>query len=267
MLTISIANILIPAGILLAVAAIFAVVLVILSQKLAVKRDPRVEEVLSHLPKANCGGCGYPGCEGFAAALCEGKASLSACNTTPRAEREAIAAVLGLTDAGGEETVAVVRCNGGTDCKDRYDYVGYGDCPSVQLLAGGRKACDFGCLGMGSCLRACDKQAISRNEKGIPEVKKDLCISCGHCIAACPRGLVGRVPKRAKVYVACRSTCPGKEVRAACKGGCIGCGLCAKNCPEGAISVVRNLAVIDYSKCVGCGICAEKCPSKCIRKL
>lgn len=260
-------KILIPALILLAVAAVFAVLLVFLSKKLAVYKDPRIDEVAAHLPKANCGGCGYAGCEGFAAALVEGKASLSACQSTPKVSREKIAEILGSGDAGGEETVAVVRCNGGKKCKDKYSYMGYGDCQSAQLLAGGRKECPVGCMGLGSCTKACGKDAIRLNENSVPAVDPAKCISCGQCIAACPKTLIARVPRTAKVYVACMSRCKGREVREHCTGGCIACGLCAKNCPEGAIEMRDNLPVIDYKKCTGCGTCVSKCPSKCIKEL
>ena len=54
-------------------------------------------------------------------------------------------------------------------------------------------------------------------------------------------------------------------VKENCDAGCLGCTLCVKQCPNGAISMVGNVAKIDYSKCTGCGICAEKCPAKIIR--
>ena len=258
-------KIFLPALILLAVAVIFAVLLVFLSKKLAVRRDPRIDEVAEHLPKANCGGCGFAGCEAFAAALVEGKASLSACQSTPKSEREIIVGILGGGDAEVEETVAVVRCNGGDLCKDRFSYMGYGDCQSAQLIAGGRKVCSFGCMGLGSCVKVCPKDAIKVGADGLARVDSEKCISCGQCISECPKSLIARIPRSAKVFVACRSDCKGKEVREMCTGGCIGCGLCMRSCPAGAIEMKDNLPVIDYRKCTGCGTCAAKCPTKCIK--
>ncbi len=80
----------------------------------------------------------------------------------------------------------------------------------------------------------------------------------------CPKKIIGRIPKDAKVYVACSNTHRGKEVSSVCERGCIGCGLCARNCPTGAIALDNNLAAIDYDKCIGCGKCKEVCPRKCI---
>ena len=165
-----------------------------------------------------------------------------------------------------EATKIVVACNGGNDANDKYEYMGYGDCRSMELLGGGRKVCPWGCLGMGSCTDACPVHAIEVGEHGYAEVDREKCITCGKCVAVCPKRLVKRVPASAKVYIAC-SNClrGGKEVRAMCSKGCLGCGLCARVCPEHAIEMRDNLPVIDYEKCVGCGLCASKCPSKCIK--
>jgi len=47
--------------------------------------------------------------------------------------------------------------------------------------------------------------------------------------------------------------------------GCIGCKLCEKACKFGALSVIDNLAVIDYHKCTSCGACVKVCPTQAIR--
>ena len=51
-----------------AIGAIGAVFLYAASKKFEVYEDPRIAQVQEVLPGANCGGCGYPGCGGFAAA-------------------------------------------------------------------------------------------------------------------------------------------------------------------------------------------------------
>ena len=51
-----------------AVGLIAAVILYVASKKFAVYEDPRIAQVAEVLPQANCGGCGYPGCSGFAEA-------------------------------------------------------------------------------------------------------------------------------------------------------------------------------------------------------
>lgn len=253
----------IPALILLVLAMVFAVALAYLGKKLAVSRDERIDKVRDCLSGANCGACGYAGCDGFATALVEGKAELSSCNATAKEKKEEIANILGLTDTG-EATKVVVCCRGGQDAKDKYDYVGYGDCRSMELLSGGRKQCAWGCLGMGSCVNECQHHAITVNQKGYSEVSENKCISCGRCIAACPKKIIKRIPASATYYVACSNHQKGKEVRELCTKGCIACGICVKQCEVGAITIVDNLATIDYAKCVNCGKCAAKCPQHCI---
>lgn len=260
------AKILIPAGILFGLGALFAAVLSFLSKKFTVEQDPRIDEINNLLSGANCGGCGYAGCAAFAKALVEECADLSLCSATSKENKDKIAEILG-TENCSEDFVYVVACNGGNKCDDKYTYQGYGDCRSMELLASGSKACPVGCMGMGSCVDACARHAVEvNNDTGHADIIQEKCVKCGLCAKACPKGLIVKIPADAKVYVACMSHEKGKDVRAVCKGGCIACGLCAKNCPENAISIIDNLAVIDYSKCIGCGICADKCPSKCIIK-
>lgn len=253
----------IPALILLVLAMLFAIALAYLGKKLAVSRDERIDRVKDCLSGANCGACGYAGCDGFATALVEGKAELSSCNATSKEKKEEIAEILGLTDTG-EATKVVVCCHGGQDAKDKYDYVGYGDCRSMELLAGGRKQCAWGCLGTGSCVDACQHHAVTVKQKGYSEVSLSKCISCGKCISVCPKKIIKRIPASATYYVACSNHQKGKEVREHCTKGCIACGICVKQCEVGAITIVDNLATIDYTKCINCGKCAAKCPQRCI---
>lgn len=253
----------IPALILLVLAMLFAIALAYLGKKLAVSRDERIDRVRDCLSGANCGACGYAGCDGFATALVEGKAELSSCNATSKEKKEEIAEILGLTDTG-EATKVVVCCHGGQDAKDKYDYVGYGDCRSMELLAGGRKQCAWGCLGTGSCVDACQHHAVTVKQKGYSEVSLSKCISCGRCISVCPKKIIKRIPASATYYVACSNHQKGKEVRELCTKGCIACGICVKQCEVGAITIVDNLATIDYTKCINCGKCAAKCPQRCI---
>ncbi len=253
-------------GIMAAVALLLGVCIMLISHLCHIKEDPRIKEVEGFLAGANCGACGYAGCADFAKALVEGNADISACSVTDVAGKAEISNVLGISVAGQEPTVAVVSCCGGNLCRDKYAYQGYGDCVSQNLLAGGRKACDVGCMGSGSCVTACPYNAVEV-EDGKAFVKTDLCKSCGLCIKTCPKSLIKRVPVSATVYVACSSQCRGKDVMNACQAGCIACGKCERLCPSGAIILVNNVPVIDYSKCTHCGKCADGCPRKCIKYL
>ena len=251
-------------GIFAAIAVLLTVCILLVAKFCKTNADETIENILSHLAGANCGGCGCTGCAGFAEKLAKGEANLSDCHVTENAQKAAIAKVLGVPFAEGKPTVSVCRCSGGADAKDAFTYCGAQDCAEDQKLAGGHKACAYGCLGDGNCTRVCPEGAVClQNERA--EVDPDRCISCGACILACPRGLFMRIPADAKVYVACASHARGKAVMDVCANGCIGCGKCAKTCPEGAITMQENLPVIDYTKCVNCGKCAAACPRKTIR--
>ena len=188
--------------VLLALAAVFGVLLAVMGKKFAVRKDEKEEEIRRHLSGANCGACGYAGCDAFAKALAEGKADVNSCSATAPAEKKMIGEIMGVA-VDAEATKIVVACNGGNDANDKYEYMGYGDCRSMELLGGGRKVCPWGCLGMGSCTDACPVHAIEVGEHGYAEVDREKCITCGKCVAVCPKHLVKRVPASAKVYIAC----------------------------------------------------------------
>ncbi len=260
-------SLLIAVAIMVVIALLLGACILLISKVCEVKEDPRIEEVSSRLAGANCGACGYAGCSGFAKALVDGTASLDACGQTTTENRIEISNILGLAvDGNAQPTIAVVACCGGNKCKDKYEYQGYGNCVNQNMLADGRKACAAGCMGSGSCVDACPYLCVECHD-GYAHIDPDLCRSCGLCINTCPKKLIKRVPKTAKVYVACSTECRGKDVMNACSAGCIACGKCERNCPEGAIHLVNNVPIIDYSKCIGCEKCLEGCPRHCIKHL
>lgn len=258
-------EILIPALILFGMATVFGVILAYASKKFAVKEDEKVVKIQALLSGANCGACGYPGCAGFAEALAEGKADINSCASTSIHNKEEIVQLLGGNVCIADKSIVVNACCGGTRCANKYEYQGYGNCLSIELLAGGNKACPTGCMGMGSCVDVCAFHAIEVNPTGFSEINHDKCTACGQCVKICPKYLLKFVPSYAKIYVACSSREKGKAVSSVCSAGCIGCGLCAKVCPEGAIIMEDNLPIIDYKKCIACGKCVEKCPTKVIK--
>ena len=257
-------------GIVIAIAAalalLFAILILVVSKFCAVKTDEKLAKITEHLAGANCGGCGYAGCEGFAKALLEGKAELSSCGPTSNENKAAIAEVLGIEFAASEPVYAVVACAGGMKSKNKYNYIGNPGCLAEGMYLGGKKQCAYGCMGEGTCESLCPYAAIAVKE-GVALVDKALCEACGLCVKNCPKHIIRLIPKRAKVYVACSTPCRGKETMSVCETGCIGCGLCAKNCPEKAITMVNNLPVIDYDKCTGCKTCVAKCPRKTIKEI
>ncbi len=256
----------VTAAVVVGVVGIFiGLFLGVAGMKFKVTVDEKEEAVLGALPGNNCGGCGYAGCSGLAAAIAKGEAAVNACPVGGEAVGKKIAEIMGVEAAAGEKMVAFVHCQG--DCEKAgtdYDYYGVDDCRMVGFVPnGGPKSCNSGCLGYGTCVKACPFDAIEI-KNGVAVVDKEKCKACGKCVAVCPKHLISLIPYRAKRIVACSSTDKGPVTMKACQVGCIGCGICVKNCPEQAVTVTDFHAVIDQEKCVGCGICAEKCPKKAI---
>lgn len=257
-------------GIVVAICVVLSTVLALLiflvSKICAVKEDEKAKAIAEKLAGANCGGCGFAGCADFAKALSEGRAEIGRCGPTSNENKKEIAEILGIPFASGEETIAVVHCAGGDKSKDKFVYYGNEGCIAQSACMGGKKVCKEGCLGGGTCENNCPYHAITLKD-GVAVVSREACESCGLCVKNCPKSIIGLIPKSAVVYVACSSSCKGKEAMDICKVSCIGCGLCAKVCPTGAITMNNNFPVIDYSKCTGCKTCVLKCPRNCIKEL
>jgi len=256
---------LLPALLLGGMGLLFGVGLGFASVKFRVDDDPKLALIREALPGANCGGCGYAGCDAFAESALKGTAKPGGCPVGGETSAGRIAGVLGVPAGRFERKQSFVRC-GGCESKSvfRYDYWGMNDCgAAMQLAGGGSKGCVYGCLGAGSCRAACRFGAISLTD-GIAAVDPEKCTACGMCVKVCPKNLIALVPYMNNIHVCCHSNDPGRGVRVNCKVGCIGCKLCEKACKYGAIRVSGNLAVIDYAKCTQCGECMGKCPSKCI---
>lgn len=260
-----------------AIGLVAAVVLYVASKKFAVFEDPRIGQVAAVLPQANCGGCGYPGCSGFAGACVKaadaGSLEGKLCPVGGAPVMEKVAAILGLEAVASEPKVAVVRCNGSCENRPRIvQYDGAVSCRVAHATCGGETLCSFGCLGCGDCVKACQFGAIKMNpETGLPEVDAEKCTACGACAKACPRGIIeirpkGRVVKdnARRVWVSCVNKDKGAVANKACAAACIGCGKCQKVCKKEAITIENNLAYIDPAKCIACGLCYNECPKKAI---
>lgn len=256
-----------------AIALVAAFVLYFCSRKFAVKEDPRLGEVSALLPGANCGGCGFAGCSGMAAALVEGADAGSLeglkCPVGGDAVMQKIAACLNMQVEEGEPMVAVVRCNGSCSLRPKtVQYEGLRTCAAMNAAGAGETGCGFGCLGCGDCVQACQFGAIGINEEtGLPEVDEDKCTACGACAKACPRHIIElrkKGPKGRRLYVSCVNKDKGAVARKSCQAACIGCGKCEKECKFDAIKVEDNLAYIDWQKCRLCRKCEAVCPTGAI---
>lgn len=250
-----------------AIGVICAVMLAVASKVMAVKEDERFPLVRECLPGANCGACGYAGCDGYAHALVEEESvKTNLCVPGADSVSKNLSEVLGVAFEDVIEQVAVIKCKG--DCNatsNKMDYQGIESCKAAKLLFGGIGKCTFGCMGLGDCAAVCPNDAICI-ENGIAHVNTRLCIGCGMCASVCPNKLISIMPDSEKMLVTCSNTEKGAITRKACSHGCIACKKCEKECPAGAVTVVNNLSQIDYDKCTNCGHCAEVCPTKCIMK-
>lgn len=257
--------IIIAAAVVGIIGIVIGIILGIAGEKFKVEVDPREEAILEALPGSNCGGCGFPGCGGLAAAIVKGEAEVGGCPVGGPAVAAKVGEIMGVAAGDSVRMTAFVKCAGTCAvAKEDYRYSGIEDCSMMKFIpGGGSKSCTHGCLGYGSCVKACPFDAIYIVD-GIAYVDKEACKACGKCIAACPKDLIELVPYDAKNIVKCNSKDMGKVVMQACKVGCIGCKLCEKACPKDAIHVENNIAHIDQEKCVGCGLCAGKCPKKII---
>ncbi len=259
-------EILIAVGIVAAIAAITGLGLSVASSVFAVPKDEKEEKIRECLPGANCGACGYSGCDGYAAALAKGnEEKTNLCAPGGNEAAKAVAAVMGKQAEAAVAQTARVLCTG--DCekaKDKLDYSGIMSCRAAVSLFGGHKSCGFGCIGYGDCEKVCPYGAI-KVENSLAKVDENKCKACRKCIAACPKGIIKITEKEEKrALVMCSSHDKAPDTHKNCTAGCIGCGKCARTCPAGAIEVKNFLACVDREKCTGCGACADGCPVKCI---
>jgi Na+-translocating ferredoxin:NAD+ oxidoreductase RNF subunit RnfB len=246
-----------------ALGALFGLGLALAARRFAVERDERVDRIDEILPGANCGGCGFAGCLGFARALVEGKAEPADCAPGGAETASAVAKILGLENVARVPVVAMVGCRGGDRVELKLDYDGVPTCAAASLICDNVRACSYGCIGLADCVEACPFDAIHLVD-GYAVVDDVKCTGCGKCVGACPKRIIYLVPRSKKVRVACSSLDRGKSVKSICEVGCISCGICAKNCPVDCIEIKNSLAVIDQEACINCGICAAKCPTKSI---
>ncbi|MFC1693760.1 RnfABCDGE type electron transport complex subunit B [Candidatus Latescibacterota bacterium] len=244
------------------VAFILGAGLAFAARKFAVEIDPNIEQVIDILPGANCGGCGYTGCAVYAEAVVRDGATPTLCAPGGPQIVQQIAHLLSLDEKPTERRVAYLHCAGSNyKVKDKYVYDGIKDCRIADILAGGQKTCDYGCIGFGSCVEVCKFDALSMSEDGLPVVDSEKCTGCGACVRICPKNLFDLLHDTTTIYLACYSHDKGKDVKQACSVGCIGCGICVKVTEGDAIEMKDNLPSINYDASSNLILAHFKCPT------
>jgi Na+-translocating ferredoxin:NAD+ oxidoreductase subunit B len=253
-----------------ALGVVAAVILYFVAQKFKVYEDPRIDAVEAVLPGANCGGCGYPGCRGFADAFVKAEdISVLFCPPGGNDTYKAAAKVLGKDAVAQDPLIAVVRCSGTPEHRKKTsNYEGASSCKVATTLYSGDTGCQYGCLGLGDCVVVCAFDAIYIDEKtGLPVVSEEKCTACGACAKACPKFIIEmrrKGPKGKRIFVSCINKDKGAVAKKACEVACIGCNKCVKVCPHDAIVMENFLAYIDPVKCKLCRKCTVVCPTSAI---
>lgn len=232
------------------IAFVSGLILYFVSQKFYVKEDARVAEVEKALPGVNCGACGKAGCHDFAISCCKADTENFKqlyCAVGGNKVMKKVADILGLKQEEKEATVAVLRCQGTCqNAPSKFEYTGLKSCRLVSQISTSQSECPYGCVRLGDCVSVCKFGALKIDKvKGIPVVDENKCVSCGACVAICPKNLFEIRPKGKdgkRVYVACRNQQKGVIARKNCSAACIGCMKCSKINPE--IKVENNLSYI-----------------------
>ncbi len=230
--------------------------------------DPKVEAVEDALPGANCGGCGLPGCAANAAAIIAGQASASSCVAGGPEVAALIAEIMGVKLEAREPDIARPGCTYGFQDADlKYLYGGIQDCRAAALLNGGTKVCPIGCLGLGTCVRACPFDALSMGPENLPVVDPVKCTGCGTCERICPKNIITLSSNSRRIqreYTTAECTAP-----------------CQRSCPAGIdipayIREVRDGNPLEAVRIIKetnpfplvCGrICVHPCEYDCRRNL
>jgi len=246
---------------------LFGVALALAHKVFSIQTDEKKTAIRKALPGTNCGVCGFPGCDALADAIFTGQADARACLVGGEGTVQKIKSITG---ESGEKSIdkktAKILCQGDAlRCKNKFDYQGIENCVSASLVENGFKACEFACLGLGTCVSSCPTGAISMDEcLKIAIIDESKCVSCGKCVETCPKDIIQIQAAELPVQLLCRAAREGITVRNTCQTGCIGCATCAEQCRFGAITMQNHLPQFDYSKCTGCLVCAEVCPTSVI---
>ncbi len=235
-------------AILVGLGVFFATVLAVAYKKLRVYEDPRIDVIEEMLPSANCGACGVPGCRAFAEKVVTHELNPGKCTVSSPAGMEQIAAYLGIEASKETKKVARLLCAGGkNEAHNQSEYSGgLATCRGESVVAGGPKECSWGCLGLDDCAEVCDFDAIAMNYNGLPVVDPEKCTACNDCVEVCPKELFVLMPVTQRLIVQCKSLLEGDLAESKCSVACTACARCVADSAPDVISIIDNLAVVNY---------------------
>ncbi len=256
------------------VGLIFGVALAAAARKFHVPVNPKIETVKDNLPAANCGACGFAGCATYAEKVVDDPdVAPSLCTPGGKEIAITIGELTGKVVGEIKEEVARLRCFGiNAVAKQQAEYDGIRSCAAATLAFGGPKACKYGCLGLGDCIKACAFDAITPTDMGIVAIDMAKCTGCGLCVSACPKETIEMYPREHRVILSCTTRDKGKSVKSTCVVGCIQCQLCIKKCPAVAIHFDdKGIITVEHKTCLDYGsscneICVEVCPTYILHK-
>lgn len=250
-----------------AVATIVATLLISFAISKSKRLNSKESFIHSLLPELDCGKCGCKDCEAFSKEVSNEKRDIAECKFITSANLSKAKRIIKKGYYNDNNLVACVKCKGGTDCKDKFDYAGQKFCWCKDSLHSGNKMCDVACLGCGDCVKVCRYNALFINNKGVAEVNRQKCTGCGACLNVCPNNLIARLPANLEIAAICSNFTDKQSVTNKCSVGCTGCGLCAKICPVNAIEMQNGKPIINSDKCTKCNQCIGACPNSCISRL
>jgi H+/Na+-translocating ferredoxin:NAD+ oxidoreductase subunit B len=257
-----------------ALGVVFGFTLAAVARRFHVDTNPLVDRVRAQLPSANCGACGFAGCQAYAEAVVErSEVSPSLCAPGRATVAEALARLTGKDMGAVTDRIVIMRCHGTSAfARDEALYAGLDTCAAASLVFGGPKACKNGCLGLGDCVKVCPFDALSIGPEGISVVNESKCTGCGLCLPACPKELFEFYPRNRRVELSCVAKDKQSVVRATCMVGCTLCRKCVAKCPAGAIAWDGRTILIDHEKCLAYGpscqeVCVDICPSTILHRV
>lgn len=154
--------------ILVSLGTILGLILGIASKFLQVETSPLIDEIKKILPGANCGQCGYVGCEQAAEALVKGVAKVSLCPPGGSSVSKELAKKLGVKNIEHKETL-------------------------IAMIDEDR------CIGCTKCSQNCFTDAIIGAPKMLHTVVSNMCGGCGQCVDDCPFEAISMKPPKIEI--------------------------------------------------------------------